>query len=543
MNSAYQDTKYDERGQTERPQPIFKRDLADYSRRRGTTGPYADNLDIDVLIVGAGFGGVYLLHEMRKSGYKTVIYEAGTSLGGVWRFNTYPGARTDSEVPVYELSIPELWKDWTWSTNYPNYQELQQYFDYVDKKLDLSKNCAYETVVDGAQFDEDEGKWTVTTVDGRKAKCRFLIIATGFASKRYIPDYKGIENFKGTVQHVAFWPPGGSDVRGKRCAVIGTGASGVQVIQEWGPLASEVKVFQRSPNMAIPMGKRDLTAEEQNQLKPLYPQLFALRERNFGGYHFDFAEQNVFDVPTEEREAFYEKLWRRGGFSFWLGNYKNYLYDMKANRDVYNFWVKKIRARVHDPRKRELLCPLEPPFPFGVKRPCLEQNYFEQFNRDSVDVVDISNKSGNGIQEFTETGIKTTDGSHYEFDFIAIATGFDISTGGMTSMGLKSVDGLNLQDEWKSAAGRWIRDAINAINRQGLKFVDPTPEASQEWKQKINDISNTTLFPTCKTTHMGGDIPGKAFEQVSYPGGLVRYHQELRAALPDWKGFRTVQVT
>ena len=355
------------------------------------------------------------------------------------------------------MSIPELWEDWTWSTNYPNYQELQHYFEYADEKLGLSKDCSYETVVNGAQFNEDEGKWTVTTVDGRTAKCRFLIIATGFASKRYIPDYKGIETFKGTVQHVAFWPSSGSDVRGKRCAVIGTGASGVQVVQEWGPIASEVKVFQRSPNMAIPMGKRDLTAEEQNRLKPLYPQLFALREKNFGGYHFDFAEQNVFDVPAAEREAFYEQLWRRGGFSFWLGNYKDYLYDVEANRDVYDFWVKKIRARVHDPRKRELLCPLEPPFPFGVKRPCLEQNYFEQFNRDTVDVVDISNGSGNGIQEFTETGIRTTDGKHYEFDFVAIATGFDISTGGMTSMGLKSVDDLTLQDEWKSAAVSLIR--------------------------------------------------------------------------------------
>lgn len=364
---------------------------------------------------------------------------------------------------VYELSIPELWKDWTWSTNYPDYHELQRYFDYADKKLDLSKDCAYETVVNGARFDEGEGRWTINTADGRKAKARFLIIATGFASKRYIPDYKGIEKFRGTIQHVAFWPPEGSNVEGKRCAVVGTGASGVQVIQEWSPIASEVKVFQRSPNMAIPMERRDLTAEEQNCLKKLYPQLFALREKNFGGYHFDFAERNVFDVPAEEREQLYEKLWQRGGFSFWLGNYKNYLFDMDANRDVYNFWVKKIRARVQNPRKRELLCPLEPPFPFGVKRPCLEQNYFEQFNRDSVDVVDISKVSGNSIEEFTETGIRTTDGNHYEFDVIAIATGFDISTGGMTSMGLEGIDGMKLQDSWKSAAVRYTTNPVSLL--------------------------------------------------------------------------------
>lgn len=355
---------------------------------------------------------------------------------------------------MYEFSFPEVWKDWTWKTNYPGYKELQDYFDHVDKVLDLSKDCSYETVVNGAEFDEASGKWTVSTVDGRKAKARFLIIAAGFASKRYIPDYKGIDKFKGVVQHVAFWPTEGCDVRDKNTAVIGTGASGVQVIQEWGPIAGTVKAFQRSPNLAIPMGKRDLTVEEQERLKPLYPQLFALREKNFGGYHFDFAEQKTFDVSPEEREAFFEKQWAKGGLSFWLGIYKDYLFDMDANLEAYNFWLKKTRSRINDPRKAELLAPLERPFAFGVKRPCLEQNYFEQFNRDTVDIVDISEKSGNSIQEFTEDGIITTDGVFHPLDVVAIATGFDISTGGMTNMGLKSIDGKTLKEEWAGAAVR-----------------------------------------------------------------------------------------
>ena len=224
---------------------VLHRDLSEYGRRRGTTGPYADNLELDVLIVGAGFGGVFLLHEMRKQGYKTVLYEAGTNFGGTWRWNIYPGARVDSEVPIYELSIPEVWKSWTWSTNYPNYQELQQYFDHVDRVLSLTKDCAFETCVTGAEFDEDSGKWTVRTVDGRTARARFLVVAAGFAAKRYIPDFKSLDKFKGTMYHSSFWPPDGVDVRGKRCAVIGTGASGVQIPQEWGPIAGELKVFQR----------------------------------------------------------------------------------------------------------------------------------------------------------------------------------------------------------------------------------------------------------------------------------------------------------
>ncbi|CAK4034736.1 Baeyer-Villiger monooxygenase [Lecanosticta acicola] len=558
-------------------QRVLHRELAEYGRRRGMEYPYSDNLEVDVLIVGAGFGGVFLLHEMRKLGYKTTIYEAGTGFGGTWRWNIYPGARVDSEVPIYELSIPEVWKDWTWSTNYPNYQELQAYFAHADKVLELSKDCAFETVVVGAEFDEKAGKWTVKTVDGRTAKAKFLIVAAGFAAKRYIPDFQGLDKFKGTMYHSSFWPAEGVDVRGKKCAVVGTGASGVQIFQEWGPIAGDLKIFQRTPNLALPMGKRDLSVEEQNKLKPFYPELFAYRERCFGGFCFDLDERYTFDVPKAEREAFYQMLWEHGGFAFWLGNFADYLYDNKANREAYDFWAKKQRARLHDSRKRDLLCPLEPPHPFGVKRPCLEQNYYEQYNRPNVDVVDISPKSGNSIAAFTETGIKTTDGKHYEFDVIALATGFDITTGGMTSMGLKSVKGTYLKDEWKKAAytylgttvpgypnmfhlygphgptllsngptsveiqGRWIRDCINNITQQGIKFIDPTDEASKEWKKRINSLSDISLFPTTKSTYMGGSLPGKAFEQVNYAGGEAKYKEEIRAKLPGFVGFRVVR--
>ena len=430
----------------------------------------------------------------------------------------------------------------------------------------------------GADFDESTGKWTIKTADGRTAHARFLIVAAGFAAKRYIPDFKSIEKFKGVMHHSSFWPPEGVDVKGKRCAVIGCGASGVQITQEWGPQAGDVKLFQRTPNLALPMGKRPLTAEEQNVAKPLYPQIFDYRERCFAGFNYDFDERNTFDCTPEEREAHYEMLWQRGGFRFWLHNFQDYLFDMKANRSAYDFWAKKQRARITDPRKRDLLCPLEPPHPFGVKRPCLEQNYYEQFNRENVDVVDISKQSGNGIQEFTETGIKTTDGKEYELDVIAIATGFDITTGGMTNMGLRSVKGTDLGDEWKAAAntylgttvsgypnmfhlygphgptllsngpssvevqGRWIRDVIKLIHTQGLKYIDATEDATKEWKKHINELSDATLFPTTQSTYMGGSVPGKAREQVNYAGGVGRYRQEIRAAIPGWKGFRTVSV-
>ncbi|KAE9374649.1 FAD/NAD(P)-binding domain-containing protein [Stipitochalara longipes BDJ] len=561
------------------PERVIKSELAQYARRRDTTGPYADNLDLDVLIVGAGFSGIYLLYEMRKQGYNTTLYDAGTGFGGTWRWNCYPGARVDSPVPIYQLAIPEVYNTWSFTTNYPDWQELQAYFDYVDKVCDLSKDTAFETVVTSAEFDEQAGKWTVKTADGRTAKTRFLIIAAGFASKRYIPDYKSMDNFKGVVHHSSFWPPEDVDVKGKRVAVVGTGASGVQIAQEWGPQVEHLTLFQRTPNLALPMGKRPMSKEEQDGLRPYYKEMLDLRERCFAGFTYDFAEHDTFDHTPEEREAFFESLWKRAGFALWLGGYKDYLFEMKANREAYNFWAKKQRQRIKNPAKRDLLCPLEPPHAFGIKRPCLEQNYYEVLDQDNVDIVDISEKGGNQIVEFTETGIKTADGKVHEVDVVALATGFDITTGGMTSMGLKSVNGTYLKDEWKASAntylgttisgypnmfhvygphgptllsngpssveiqGRWIRDAINLINKQGLKSINATPEATNAWKQRINDLSNKTLMPTTRSTYMGGSVPGKAFEQVNYAGGVDKYRGEIREVLKDWRGFKTVPLT
>lgn len=212
---------------------------------RDKINPYADNLDIDVLVVGAGFGGLFVLHEMRKLGYQTVVYEAAGGIGGTWRWNVHPGSRVDSEIPAYELSIPEVWKDWTWSTNFPNYEELQKYFAHVDNVLDLSKDCAFNTTIVSAEFCEGTGRWTIKAHDGRICRCRFFVVATGFTTKRFVPKFKGLDRFKGKMYHSSAWPTEHIDIRGKRCAVIGTGPSGVQIVQEWSPLVGDLKVFQR----------------------------------------------------------------------------------------------------------------------------------------------------------------------------------------------------------------------------------------------------------------------------------------------------------
>ncbi|KAJ0165675.1 Baeyer-Villiger monooxygenase [Colletotrichum tanaceti] len=560
----------------------FATELTDYASRRQTTGPYADNLDVDVLIVGGGFGKRRLhAQTLREMGLRAVVYEAGTSLGGTWRWNRYPGARVDSEVPEYEFSWPEVFKDWTWSTNYPNFQELRAYFDHVDRVLNLSKDCSFETVVVGAQFQPAEGKWHIKTADGRLAKSKYFIVAAGFASKRYIPNWPGVEKFQGVVHHSSFWPEEDVAVGGKRCAVIGTGASGVQIAQEWGRAVGErgeLKVFQRTPNLAVPMGKRSLTPREQDAGKAWYPRLFELREKCFGGFFYGIAERNTFDDGPADREAFYRALWDHGGFRYWLGNYRDMLLDPDANREAYRFWSRNVRARIGDAGKREILAPTVDRMPhfFGVKRPCLEQDYYEQFNKPNVDVVDVSK---NAIAGFTEAGIKLEDGTRYELDVVAIATGFDITTGGMTNMGLKSIHNTSLQDEWKAAAntylgttvagypnmfhmygphgptllsngpstvevqGRWIADCIRKMERERVRWIDPTAEATRAWKRRINALSDASLFPTTRSTYMGGSVPGKAFEQVNFAGGIPQYAMEIREKLDGWVGFDVVRDT
>ncbi|KAI0542857.1 hypothetical protein GGR58DRAFT_509731 [Xylaria digitata] len=552
----------------------FNTELTDYSKAHvEKTGPYASDLEVDSLIVGGGFAGVFMLKTLRDRGHKAVIYEAGNDIGGTWRWNCYPGAAVDSEVPEYEFSWPEVWKTWNWSTNYPNYEDLRAYFDHVDKVVGIKKDCAFNTVVVGAHFDTSLGRWLVKTSDGRTAKAKYLILGTGFAANRYVPPWPGMDKFKGIIHHSSFWPDEKIDVKGKRCAVIGTGASGVQIVQAWGPVADELKVFQRTPNLAIPMRKRELTVAEQENAKRFYPELFKYREKTFVGLLYDWQEKDTLDDTSEEREELFEKMWVEGGFRFWAGVYKDSLFNADANKESYKFWVKKTRGRINDPRKQDILAPLKMPHFFGIKRPCLEFDYYEQFNRPTVDVVDIHD---NAIKEFDEAGIVLEDGTRYDFDVIAVATGFDIVTGAMTQLGLKSINDTRLEDEWKNGAntylgttvggypnlfniygahgptllangptcvevqGRWIADCIAKMEANKIKYINPKPEAVKAWKDHILELMNISLFPTTRSTYMGGSIPGKIREPVCYAGGMYRYAKEARKALDTMDGFDKV---
>ncbi|KAL4739880.1 hypothetical protein BDV11DRAFT_186602 [Aspergillus similis] len=539
------------------------------------------NPSYDVVIIGAGFSGIYLLHSLRRAGYSVRIYESNSDLGGVWHSNRYPGCRVDTEGSIYQLSIPEVVDTWRgFSEKFPSAEELREYFAHVDRVLDIKKDVEFGRTVTGAYFDtnaDGKRKWRVATDDGRVTHSQFFISCVGFAAERYVPEFPGLETFKGQVCHSASWPEGGIDVRGKRVAVIGTGASGVQIIQDWGKEASSFVVFQRTPNLALPMQNETLSPEAQARLKADAVRIFAKSRASWTGFLNEPNPHKTFDVTPEEREAHFEGLYQQGGFAPHLSGYSDLLVDDKANREAYDFWVKKTRARINDPHKQEILAPTEPPHPIAAKRSSMERDYFETFNQPNVDIVNLR-EPGCNIATVKPDGIETENGAFYPVDVIALATGFNSYTGGLTRIqGLRNTSGTTLADEWKETGAntylgmtrrgypnmflcyavhgptalssgptsiemqaRWIVDAIRKIDESGLSYVEPTDEGEKTWKETVNNFANMTLFPKADSWYMGANIPGKKREMLNFLGGLQIYEQMTRQALANWEGFVTV---
>jgi len=313
--------------------------------------------EIDVLIVGAGFAGVYQLQQLRKRGFNAQIFEAGATLGGIWYWNCYPGARVDTHVPMYEFSDKDLWQDWNWSERFPDWAELRRYFAYVDKKWDLSKDISFNTRVIAAEFDEAQSQWLVTTDDGKVTRANSVVFCTGFAAKSYIPEFEGLEDFEGVSHHTAHWPQEGLDFTGKRVGIIGTGASGVQVAQEAGGTAAALTIFQRTPILALAMQQKKLDVATQDEMKKEYPARYKRRNESSGGFDFPETEKSALEVSDEERNATFEDAWSKGGFSFWSNTFNDILLNMEANQTAYDFWRSKVHARVTDPAIAETLAP------------------------------------------------------------------------------------------------------------------------------------------------------------------------------------------
>ncbi|KAI8206174.1 Baeyer-Villiger monooxygenase [Colletotrichum sp. SAR 10_86] len=514
--------------------------------------------EYDAIIVGAGFAGCYALDQLRKAGFKTLVLDDAADLGGVWYWNCYAGARVDTPVPLYEFSEEEIWRPWTWSEKYPGRDEIRNYFNHVESKLHLKKDVRFNTRVVSAEFDQSENQWTIVTKDQTVFRSRYFILCTGFAAKPNIPDFKGLDSFAGICCHTSKWPQGGIDFKGKRVGIVGNGSSGLQVIQEIAPEVEHLTVFQRSPTYALPMRQTPLSEEDQK--KETYQALYDLRKKTFAGLDFEFNPATCADATAEERQAFFENIWAKGGLSFWLGTYQDVIRNKEANQHAYEFWRSKVLERVHKPEMQDLLAPAKPPYYFGTKRATLEQRYYEVYNRDNVTLIDTK---ANPIAEVVPDGVFTADGELRKFDVLILATGFDSVTGGILAIDIKGTKGQLLKEKWAKGTtthlgmmtsefpnaffiygpqgptsfcngptcaelqGNWIRDTLVVLREHGKTYIEPNQDAEQAWRQLVNNIGDATLLPQTQSEYMGTNIPGKPKEMLNFLGGLVEYTRHI----------------
>lgn len=316
----------------------------------------------------------------------------------------------------------------------------------------MRKDTQFNTSVKSATWSVGESRWTIIAEDGEVFKAKYFLLNTGFAAKRYIPDWKGIEKFKGIFLHPSYWPREGLDLKGKRVAVIGTGSTGIQLAHAIAPIVKNLVVFQRTPNTSLPMGQIDFSESQQMFPREKYPEFYRGRNASYGGFDFNFLDRDTFADSPETRQQVYEQLWKEGDFKFWLANYRDMLFVQKPNDEAYRFWRDKVRARIQDPRARDLLAPMEPPYALGTKRISLENGYFEIFNRDNVYLVDVNATS---IEEVTEKGIKTSE-KEWDFDYVICATGYDAVTGGLTQIDIRGTSDETLKDHWKNGVYTYL---------------------------------------------------------------------------------------
>ncbi|GAB7365935.1 hypothetical protein MBLNU230_g7263t1 [Neophaeotheca triangularis] len=527
------------------------------------------NGELDALILGAGFGGTYLLHRLRQEGFNVKIAEAGKNLGGVWNWNTYPGARVDSQYPIYAYNIPEVYNTWTWTEQFPGSEELRAYFAHVDKVLDISKDVYFNTRITAATWDEARGRWQISCENGRKFTAKFFHCCMGFAAARHMPDWPSLENFAGELHHSSFWPEGGVDVKGKRVGSVGTGATGIQLAQTVAPEAAALTVFQRTPNFCCPMRQAPLDPEQVKRDLPTMAETMKRRHESGAGFLYNPLTKNLLDETPEEREKHFEEVWKGGGFRMLIQNYPDIHTNPKANRIAYDFWARKTRARISDPQKRDILAPLEPPHAWGGKRLSLEQDFYEQMDKPHVSIIDVK---ANPVSHVVPEGIVTQDGQVHAFDVLAIATGFDSLTGGFNNIDFTGVDGMKLRTKWADGCwtylgmctqglpnffftygpqspcalsngpsitepqSEWIVDVMKRMREAGQTRIEPLREAEVKWKEDLLDISKRELKHYVPGILNGGNVPGKAIEPLNYPGGIPLYLQQCRGAVEE--GFR-----
>jgi cation diffusion facilitator CzcD-associated flavoprotein CzcO/acetyl esterase/lipase len=531
-----------------------------------TAGPQ----QVDVVVVGAGFAGMYLLHRMRGEGFSCVVLEAADDVGGTWYWNRYPGARCDIPTVDYSYGFdPELEEAWTWSEKYATQREILRYAQFVADRYDLRRDIRFGTRVDAATWDDERNLWSVRTDAGHEYACRWYVMATGCLSMPKTPDVPGAERFGGDVYWTSRWPHDGVDFTGMRVAVIGTGSSGIQSIPIIAEQAAQLTVFQRTPNFSIPAHNGPMPADT---LAEFEADRGAYREGakwSRGGIPGEPTELSALLVDDETRQQRLDAAWERGELFEIIGVFNDVLVNPAANEVVAEYLRGKIREIVDDPETAEALCPTD--HPFATKRPCLDSGYYATFNRPNVRLVDLRRQP---IETVTKTGIETAEET-FEFDAIVYATGFDAMTGALVSVDIRGRDGVTLGQKWADGPVTylglttvgfpnlfmvtgpgspsvlsnmmvsieqhvdWITDTLRHHREHGVEVMEPTPTAEAGWVQHVNDYADITLYPTANSWYMGANVPGKPRVFLPYVGGVDRYRQVCdEVAAQGYLGFR-----
>lgn len=527
-----------------------------------------ENRSVDVVIVGAGFSGMYLLHQLRRHHLTAVVFEAGTDVGGTWYWNRYPGARVDVESLSYSYSFDdELQQDYEWQERYPTQPEILRYAQHVADRFDLRRDIVFRTRVSGAAWDDETRTWLVRTEHQDAVTARFLVMATGCLSASKLPEIRGLDSFKGATYHTAHWPHEGVDFRGMRVGLVGTGSSGVQSIPVIAEQAADLTVFQRTPAYSLPARNRALRADEVREMKANYPTFRQAQRESGFGVPVPMPTRSALEVSDDERDATFETAWESGSLVNLLTAYKDLATDQAAN-DTAREWIhRRIQGIVADPRVAADLCPR---YPVGTKRPCLDTGYYETYNLPHVHLVNLQRTP---LVEITEKGIRTSD-HEYEVDAIVYATGFDAMTGALTNVDIRGRDRLSLKETWSAGPRTYLGigtagfpnlfmitgpgspsvlsnmvvsieqhvdfvvDAIAHLDEQGLRVIEPALAAQDAWVEHVNQIAGHTLYPKANSWYMGANVPGKPRVFMPYAGGVGEYRKRCdEVAAKGYEGF------
>jgi len=525
----------------------------------------------DALIIGAGFSGLYQLLCLRdRLGLSVKVLEAGGGVGGTWYWNRYPGARCDSESHSYCYSFSEeLTREWEWSERYPGPPEILRYLNHVADRFDLKRDICFNTRVRAAHYDETANLWRLSTETGEAFTAQFLITAVGCLSSANIPNIAGLDTFQGRWYHTGEWPHEGVDFRGKRVGLIGTGSTGIQAAPVIAETAAHLTVFQRTANYSVPARNAPLTPEFKRYVKENAAEIRHVMHATVNGHPFYIEDRSALETPPQERQAIYEAAWEVGSLRF-RAAFRDLLTDKAANDTAADFIRAKIREIVKDPATAAKLSDFD--HPYAAKRPPIDTDYFETFNRDNVDLVDVRAAR---IERITPRGIRTRD-AEYPLYIIVFATGFDGMTGSLLRMDIRGRGGLPLTRAWAAGprnylglqvAGfpnlftvtgpgspsvlcnmpvaieqhvEWITDCIAHMRAHGLKIIEPRNEAVDAWVAEVNAAAEATLLPLAKHSwYLGANVPGKPRVFMPYAGGMAHYRKICaEIAAKNYEGFR-----